>query len=69
MTYVKLGTKGRHLDIPEGWDILRDDELIMSTDLVANLYTMEWELVGDEDDGEKAEIFDFVIRERPTLDV
>ena len=59
----KLGQKGRHLEVLDGWYVLKPNDTLRPTDRVANLYEIKWELVGEEDAGMKVHIYNHVIRE------
>lgn len=60
---VKIGPKGRHLMIPEGWELIPAGQC-KPGDRFANLYTRRWQEVDADDIGDPAELFDYLIRER-----
>jgi len=61
--YVKVGPKGRHLEIPKGWRLLKSHEMIKINDKVANIYKAYWMPVEPTDVEFTAGEYDFVIRE------
>ena len=63
MKTVKVGPKGRHIQVKEGWRILSGDERMKRGDLVANIYHATWEHIDKEDEEMDAEVYDLVIRE------
>lgn len=63
METIKVGEKGRHMEIPEGWRLLKPDEIVEKGDKVANVRQFYWmEAEVDEDIGFPASHADFVIR-------
>lgn len=59
---VKIGERGRHLEIPRGWKLIKDGDC-EEGDRFANLWTRRWEPVDVDDIGDPAEWFDYLIRE------
>ncbi len=60
----KVGPKHRHIAVPDGWDKIDGDTLMIAADMVANIYTAKWEHVYKSDIGESADTYDLVIREK-----
>mgnify|MGYP007077418707 CR=1 FL=1 len=60
---VKVGRKGRHLPIPEGWELITHGEM-QAGDLVANIVDVHWEPVDAEDPGLPWNVYDFLIRKQ-----
>ena len=71
MATIKVGEKGRHMEIPEGWRLLEPNEIVERGDKVANVRQFYWmEAEVDEDIGFPASYSDFVIREiNESLDI
>jgi hypothetical protein len=57
---VQVGPKGRHLEIPKGFSVVTGP--MNDGDLVANIRTVKWERIDEEDVGIDSSIYDFVIR-------
>lgn len=51
---VKCGEKGRHLQIPEGYRKMGDDEVVTIECRVANVFKVQWERVENDEIGMKA---------------
>ncbi len=47
---IRVGPKGRHMVIPDGWEIITNVPM-QPGDLCANIYTARWEGIDDEDVG------------------
>lgn len=61
LNILKVGPKSRHLEIPDGWYILVNQEM-KTGDLVANIHKIKWEPIDSEDVALNSNIYDFVIR-------
>jgi hypothetical protein len=59
--FVRIGPKGRHLAIPDGYTKIEDGEA-QAGDLFANLMTGQWSPVDHADIGDHAINFDYLIR-------
>jgi hypothetical protein len=55
-TLLKIGDKGRHIIMPDGFRLMDPDEKVVPGCMVANLYTAEWEQP-DEMDFDEAALF------------
>ncbi len=61
---IKVGDKSKHMSIPDGYALLKPDEIVKDQDKVANIRKFKWELVDTDDVGYIAEVVgDYVIRE------
>ena len=59
----KIGLKGRHIEIPEGWRRVEHGPII-DGDKVANIYSAVWEHIDDDDIGMDAQEYELVIRKK-----
>ncbi len=50
-TTIKVGPKGRYLEIPEGWRLIEEDERIIKGDKAADIHRAKWDDVDTEDIG------------------
>lgn len=59
---LKIGIKGRHLEVPEGYRIMQESEIVNENCKVADLYKAEWQTPEKEDIGHRTEnVGDYVI--------
>ena len=58
---VKIGPKGKHLDMPKGWHKVESGNAEKG-DQFANLMTYKWQEVDEEDIGYSFDCFDHLIR-------
>lgn len=60
---IKIGSKGRHLVVPEGWNLIKEG-FVKKGDLFANLMTFKWTPIDNQDleENSQANEFDFLIR-------
>lgn len=58
---IKVGPKNRHVEIPEGYKIIKEGE-VKDKDLFLNLSTYKFNMVDSEDLLMDAENFDLLIR-------
>ncbi len=64
---VKVGPKSRHLDLPEGAEIVTGP--MRKGDLVADIYAPSWGPIDTEDVGLDAAIYDCVCRPSPNAEI
>jgi uncharacterized membrane protein len=58
---VKIGTKGKHMEIPDGWFQVTEGEC-EEYDMFANVQTFKWNHVESDDVKMPANTFDCLIR-------
>jgi len=59
---VKVGNKGRHVHVPEGWHRVLGDDVCKVGDRFCNLSSFRFSTVEQDDIGDSAEHFDLLIR-------
>ena len=65
MEVVKIGPKGRHVQIPAGWHRVTEG-VCQLRDTYLDLFTFAFAPVDDDDVGLPASAFDLLIRKDPT---